>query len=155
MFFKKKKDVKAEKPSLQPIEPPVKLPEEKPSSEKRVEESEERKTKPSFAPLFVKLDKYKSILSTINNLRANLLMLKNSLQILSELEKLREDNLKLISENVKNLERRIAKLDSDFLRPSGFHEQLQEIQDIQSIEGTIIDLKTQIERLRAELERIV
>ena len=82
-------------------------------------------------------------------------MLKNSLQILSELEKLREDNLKLISENVKNLERRIAKLDSDFLRPSGFHEQLQEIQDIQSIEGTIIDLKTQIERLRAELERIV
>ncbi|TAL46742.1 hypothetical protein EPN87_04530 [archaeon] len=107
----------------------------------------------SFAPLFVKLDKYKGLLSAMGYLKTNLVMLRSSLAILKDLDKLRDENLKIVEEGMEKMDKKLATLDSEFLRPSGFREEAHhDVKDVESLEGTIADLKGQIDQLKSELE---
>jgi predicted nucleic acid-binding Zn-ribbon protein len=106
------------------------------------------------AALFVKLDKYKGLLSSMGYLKTSLVMLRSSLTILKDLDKLREENLRLLEEGLEKMEKRLANLDSDFLRPSGFREEAHDVEDVHSLEGTIEDLKSQIEQLKSELGNV-
>lgn len=113
---------------------------------------EETHAERPVAPLFIKLDRYKSILSTISNLKTSIIMLRNNFAILTELDRLREENLKLIQETLEKVENRLMSLDTELIRPSGFREETPEFHDVQTIEATLVDLKGQIEQLKEELE---
>jgi len=114
---------------------------------------EQEEEKPSFAPLFVKIDRYRQILSTINNLRNTLMLLKNNFMILNELEKLKEDNMSLIKETLEKMEKRMSSLDTQFMRPSGFMEDTENVQDL-GTDATLADLSGQVEDLRAQLQSL-
>jgi hypothetical protein len=120
------------------------------------EQAQEKEQSPSFAPLFVKLTRYKQILSTLNYLKMSINLIKNQLAILSELDKLREENIKLLDSTTKRVGERLSTLDSEFMRPSGFMEEIPEMQmqDVESLESTLTDLKSQIEHLKSEVETI-
>jgi hypothetical protein len=116
-------------------------------------EPEMEEERPSFAPLFVKIDRYRQILSTMNYLKNTMMLIKNNFAILSELEKLKEENLKLIENTLDRMEKKILSLDSQFMRPSGFMED-EEVKDAGALDATIADLSGQIEDLKAQLENI-
>jgi len=133
------------------FEESMKLP-ELPAIHVKPEIKEEPK-KP-FAPLFVKIDRYRQILNAMNYLKNTLVMIKNTFAILDELEKLRTENLKLIEEAIDKVDKKLLTLDSEFLRPSGYMEEMVDLHEIQGIEATISDLKNQVRQLKSELNQL-
>jgi len=133
----------------------IETPLEKIEPEKKVVEPEEiiEPEKSSFAPLFVKLDRYKKILNFMNEIKLTMITIRNAFSVLSELDKLRGENLKMIKDALEKLDKRLLSLDSEFLRPTGFHEEfVPDMYTAQSLEGIITDLKSQVEQLKAELK---
>jgi hypothetical protein len=124
----------------------------------KIEEGE----KPSFAPLFIKIDRYRQILSAVGHLKTTMIMIKNSLITLSELDKARDETFKLVQDAIEKLEGRLNSLDQELVRPSGFHDKTTpydatekpQYQDVETIEATIADLKGQIEQLKTELDSV-
>jgi len=136
--------------SLVPEPKPEKKPEPKPEPKPIETKLPER---PSVAPLFIRLEKYKQIIDSIANLKATLVVIKNSLSTLNELDRAKEDAFRLIQDAVMKLDRRINILDQEFIRPPGIGiEERFDFQDIEVVGSTITDLKGQIEQLKTELE---
>lgn len=114
---------------------------------------EEHKEKTSFAPLFVKLDKYKQILNALIELKTTIAAIKNSFTVLNELERLKMESLKMIQSSIDKMDKKLVALDSEFLRPSGFHEEMPpEMYSADSLGGVLNDLRSQIEQLRTEIQ---
>ena len=111
--------------------------------------------KPTFAPLFVKIDKYRSVLNTINDLKTTVIMIKNALALQKEVEGLRDENRRMMEAAINKIDKKIVVLDSEFLRPEGFEEEFPpQIYETEGLEGVVTDLKKQIEGLKSELQTI-
>lgn len=122
---------------------------EVPGEEVRPEEVK----KPAFAPLFVKLDRYRQILYLMNELKTTMVAIKNAFSVLTEVDKLREESSKMIKSAIDKVDKRLVDLDSEFLRPSGFQEEFpSETYSVESLEGIVGNLKEQVNQLKAELE---
>ena len=143
--------------------PPVKVKEisdmlemKAPLAEQKKEYKTKEPSKPTFAPLFVKLTRFKEILSTLKYLKTTVNSIKRQLSVLNKLEKLKEENLNLLNSDIKKVSDQLHKLDSEFTRPSGYIEDIPELQmqDVESLESTIVDLKEQIEQLKSEVETV-
>ncbi len=125
-----------------------------PPVEKKVEKMPERQT---AAPLFVKIDRYKQILGTISGLKTSLVIVKKSLAMLEQIEKLRATTIDVVTQSINKVDQKIGSLDNELLRPTGYHdpgEGTSEYQDARSLESTISDLQEQIEQLRSDLDRM-
>ena len=136
---------------------PEEIPKFAPVEEKKEEEviKPEMQKRPGFAPLFVKIDKYRSILSSISDIKTTLIMIKNAFMIQKEIEGLRDENKKILELAISKLDKKILTLDSEFLRPTGFEEEFpSQIYESGGIEGVVDDLKKQIEGLKTELKTI-
>jgi len=115
-------------------------------------QSGEQKEKSSFAPLFVKLDKYKQILNSLVELKTTIAAMKNAFSVLNELERLKMESLKMIESSIDKMDKKLVSLDSEFLRPSGFHEEMPpELYSSENLGGVLTDLRSQIEQLRSEI----
>jgi len=111
--------------------------------------------KPAFAPLFVKIEKYRNVLSHINDLRTTIIMLKNALSIQKQIEGLRDENRKFLELAINKMDKKIVSLDTEFLRPKGFEEEFTPATyETEGLEGVVSDLKKQIEGLKSELKTI-
>ncbi len=158
LFGRKKreepKEMPAELPSLSLLDQPV-FPIEPPKSQPQIKREPE---KPTVAPLFVKMDRYRQILTTIGNLKTSLMIVKNSLATLKQIEKVRDDTFSIVSDVIEKMDDKLIDLDNNLLRPAGFHESEEtsaEKQDIRSIEATVADLQGQIEQLKSELGKMI
>ena len=145
------------KPGEEKIEEPteeVPIEVEKPvEEEKPIPKTELRK--PAFAPLFVKIDRYKSVLDAINEIKTTIMMLKNALSIQKQIEDLRNENRTLLESAVNKVDKKVLTLDSEFLRPSGYEEEfLPPAYETEGLETVVDDLKEQIESLKSELKTI-
>lgn len=111
--------------------------------------------RPAFAPLFVKIDRYRNILSAMGQIRTSIAMIRNSFATLNELEKARLETLKLIEEAVNKVEAKILSLDSEMLRPTGaLPEAMPEYHDVETVQATVADLQGQIKEMKSELDRM-
>lgn len=107
------------------------------------------------APLFVKIEKYRNVLNTLNDLKTTVLMLKNALVVQKELERTRDENVNLIQSGINKIDKKLLALDAEFLRPRGYIEQLPtHIHESEGLEGAVDNLKSQIDDLKSELETI-
>jgi nucleotidyltransferase/DNA polymerase involved in DNA repair len=151
-FFKKKgeeeikdvediKDVKAEEPVKEIVKTP-----------KKVEPVRQSET----VPLFVKIDKYRNVLSVLNDLKATIFLVKNALTVQRQIEGLVDENRKLIETSLHKIDEKTQVLDLEFTKPRGFEERVFEpsFEEKESLEGVVSDLKKQIDDLRSELKSI-
>lgn len=118
-------------------------PVKKPEREIKVEELRK------VVPLFIKLERYEEVLSTIDELEEVLSLIKNSFSLLEESEKIRTEAVGAIKENIGKIEERIASLNSILLRPYGHEEREYRSEEMKD---TLSTLKSQIEKLRQELQ---
>jgi hypothetical protein len=118
------------------------------------EETEAPEEAAHFAPLFVKIDRYREILNSMNSIKNTLTMIKNTFSVMSELDKLRAENSRVIQEAIDKVDKKILTLDSEFLRPSGFIEDAPELHDIHGLQSTIMDLRSQIDQMKSELREL-
>lgn len=115
--------------------------------------AEEAEEKPIYAPLFVKLNKYRQILNVLGQMKTTIVILRNSFATLDQLEKAKAETLSLMRETVDKLREKIAALDRELIRPAGFRTfEEPEYKEAEAVEATLADLKGQIEQLKAELE---
>jgi len=134
-----------------PHQMPRPMPKEMPVM-KRQEPAPDR---PAFAPLFVKIDRYRNILSAMGQIRTSIAMIRNSFATLNELERARLETLKLIEEAVNKVEAKISSLDSELLRPTGaLPEAMPEYHDVETVQATVADLQGQIKEMKSELDRM-
>lgn len=111
--------------------------------------------RPAFAPLFVKIEKYRNVLSSINDLKTTIIMLKNALYIQRQIEGLRDENRKFLELAINKIDKKIVSLDTEFLKPRGFEEEFPPATyETEGLEGVVDDLKKQIEGLKSELKTI-
>ncbi|MBS3055318.1 MAG: hypothetical protein J4452_02390 [Candidatus Aenigmarchaeota archaeon] len=116
------------------------------------EEPEEKKEPAQSAPLFIKLDRYKSILHQMSEIKMTMLTVKNTLSVINEMDKLKADSMKMIQDAVARVEKKLVALDTEFLKPSGFHEMIPQQMARGDIHNELDALKGQIEALRYEME---
>jgi len=117
------------------------------------EEKMQPQEKPTFAPLFVKIDRYKNILKSMSELKTTLSLMRNSFAVLDQMEQLKVENMKLISNALDKVEKKLIALDAEFLRPSGFHDEMNEQYETESLQGVVSDLQSQIQQLKNEMQR--
>jgi hypothetical protein len=120
----------------------------------RPKKVEEGPKKPESAPLFVKIDRYKIVLDLIAGVKNTINTLKNVIETQKRLEELNNENRNLLEAAINTIDKQVLSLDSEFLRPKGYQEEIQPIQDTEDLEGVVGDLKSQIEGLKAELKSI-
>lgn len=111
---------------------------------------------PTDAPLFVKIDRYRNIISTVGYLKNVIKLMKNSFTILKEVEIVREQTVKSMRETLSKIEQRVNSLDSDMVRPSGVSMEpaVRDQKDVYGVESTVADLRSQISQLKSDLQKI-
>jgi tetrahydromethanopterin S-methyltransferase subunit G len=128
--------------------------------EKPVEKTKEEKVEEETqVPLFVKLDKYKTIVSSLMQLKALLISLKNSLIALEQIEKTRVETFNVIMKNLDKMNEKLSLLEKEVVKPVGFSFGMPAapyapIEEMQSVQASIASLKAQIDQLKAELESV-
>ena len=109
-------------------------------------------TEKEEAPLFVKVEKYQSVLSDIAEIKAFISSMKNLFNVFQELENVRQDSLKMLRATIQRLEKSVIEIDSELLRPKGIVSAGSD--NIQHIEDSLTELQKQLGMLKSELESI-
>ncbi len=118
--------------------------------------------KEKFAPLFVKVEKYRQLLDSMEDLKRLMATIKSALITLNEIGRYREENLKLLETTLQKIESKLISVDSEFLRPPGYVEQMkvpvEEVKEAaiitESLEGTLSEIQNQIQHIKSELQGV-
>jgi len=130
-----------------------------PSPQKAEEEIVGGKEVEAQAPLFIKVEKYKTIVSSLMQLKALLISLKNSLVALGQIERTRMETYNTIAKNLEKINEKIAVLEKELVKPIGFPLESPILtypayEELESVQTSIANLKAQIEQLKAQLESL-
>jgi len=113
-----------------------------------------KQEKTGFAPLFVKIDRYRNILKSLAEIKTTLALMKNAFVMLGEIDKIEDENMNVIANALDKIEKKMSALDAEFLRPSGFEDEMSETYEVESIQGVISDLHSQIRHLKNEIQQV-
>jgi hypothetical protein len=128
-----------------------------PQEEWKPQHDEEQMTDgPVYAPLFVKIDRYRNILSTIASIKTTVVVVKNSMSVLAELDRARQQTMSVVRDAMERIEKRLGNLDTELVRPSGFSANVPQetYSEVQGVESTLAELKGQIAQLKNELQQM-
>jgi DNA-binding transcriptional MerR regulator len=127
---------------------PVKVEEKKEEVEEKKEE-EKKEEKPETPPVFIKVEKYDEIVLELGKVKDSLEEIKTIFVSLNELEKTLKESLNAVQGIVQELEERISKLYSTFLKPYSYVETPAE--GVEDVERILSELKDRIEELKSEM----
>jgi|SRR3989344_3790120 len=151
MFFKKERDRDFENIKdevMEDAEEPRRL-----QPEMRVREEMPTHKDPG-APLFVKVEKYRDLISSVNELKLYLGATRQVFALFNDLEAVRAESLNVLRATVQRLERTITEIDSELLRPRGISMQTEEVAEVNHIENSLGDLHKQLMDLKRELQEL-
>ncbi len=119
-------------------------------------EPEPEMAQPGYAPLFVKIDKYRNILSTLGTIKSSIGLLRNSFATLNEIDKARQQNMVVIQGALDKINKKLESLDAELIRPTGFNTNTsaEDYQDVRNVEATVADLKGQLAQLKSDLQQL-
>ena len=108
------------------------------------------------APLFVKIDKYKEVLTGIQEMKIFLSGLKQIFTVINEIEEMRTQSVNILRATMQRLEKSVVEIDSGLLRPKGvdMRSLTQADPDMHVIEDSLTDLQTQIKDLKKVLHEM-
>jgi chromosome segregation ATPase len=122
------------------------------------EKPKEKGEEETQTPLFIKLDKYKTIVSSLIQLKTLLMSLRNSLTSLEQIEKARMEALNAIIKNLDKISERLSILEKEIVKPIGNLGlpllSYPSYEELQNVEATIANLKAQIEQLKTQLDSL-
>ena len=118
--------------------------------------SEEEMYKSEFAPLFVRIGKYRETLETLENLENYLKGMSKLFELSNELERIRANNLSALSKMYQKASSTASKLYSGLLKPKGLKlEGRRESQvEMEKLDEVISDLNKELTILRDEIDKI-
>ncbi len=107
------------------------------------------------APLFVKLDKYKDILQTMDEMKKFVKGLKDTFNLLNEIEDLKRNAFDIIRTTIQHIEKNLIEVDAEMLRPGAVDMEVEQSgKEISHVEDSVKDLQKQLEMLKRELEEL-
>ena len=106
------------------------------------------------APLFVKVDKYKEILITVNELKLFLSGVKQLFTVFNEIEAIRSDTLNILRANMQRMEKSLTEMDNNLLRPQGMSMHGLGITHTETnyMEDTLTELQRQLAELKRDIQ---
>jgi chromosome segregation ATPase len=150
IFRRKKEEVTPKSTELEEVKKAV-------EGEKPEVEAEPEKLPPepeTYAPLFVKIERYKEVLNLLSEIKTTIVTLKNAFSVINELEKLRSETMKTIQASLNRVDTKVLSLDREFLRPKGYEEELPEHfePEVENLSVIVEDLKSQVEKLKSKIK---
>jgi hypothetical protein len=150
------------------------LEEEVPREEKKIEEIEEIEKKLEgpvevekmkrilsdkrleYAPLFIKIEKYRETLETLENLENYLKGMSKLFDLINELEKIRRMNIEALTKLYHKVMETASKLYSGLIKPKGmrFEGSLVSESEIEKLDSVIKDLNKELVALREEIDKL-
>lgn len=111
--------------------------------------------RPRFAPLFVKIDRYQEVLKTIEDLKSMLLNARDILNVMQQLDKIKQESESLLQKNIQEVVKSIAALDSEFVRPKGVGmEETMPSFKAEKVESYVGELERELQHLRSQLQQM-
>jgi hypothetical protein len=107
-----------------------------------------------FAPIFVKLDKYRGIISELEEMRTFVNSIKQIFSVLADIESSRDDALKVMKAAIQRLEKSMTMIDMGLLKPMGFESFPHGELEVKHIESSLGALQHQLSSMRRELENL-
>jgi aspartate oxidase len=150
----KKKEVEEIKKKVEEGFSSLELEEKIPLPEQEVPQKQTSTPTPSYAPIFIKLEKYESIIRRIERLEELLRDMREILRTNDEVERIRKEIHTLLAKNLQEVSRIVGLLDRDLVRPSiGAHEAYREEEfpqssNVEELEAHVSELKKQLEELK-------
>ena len=136
----------------------IPAPPKKPAAEEKKVEVKEEEFHPEegeFAPLFIKVERYRQVLQNLEELKVFNKNIGRLLQISQELEGIRRDNLATLFKMFQKVNEKIESLYSGLLKPSSLKVPGVEARaEITKLDDVLEDLKKEITILRDEIEKI-
>ena len=142
MFFTRKKNTDVDE-----IRDIMDMPEQVEAEEMPIERE-------AGAPLFVKVDKYREVLRSLQEMKLFVGGVKQTFTVLHEIESIRADALNIMRATVQRLEKSLTQVDTDLLRPKGISLREMGVADteVRHLEESLTDLQKQLAGLRQELQ---
>jgi len=109
-----------------------------------------------FAPLFVKVDKYRETVINIQELKTYLAGMKEIFAVIKDIEELKTSAIDMIEGTINRMDSIIANVESLLLKPPGikFEGYGPGMEDVDKIELSMIELHKEIENLRERLQQM-
>jgi len=108
-----------------------------------------------YAPLFVKVDKYREIVASVREVQSFVSSIKHIFSLLNEAENARNKALDMLKSSVNRLERGISWVDKSLLRPVGFKELPHGELEVRHIEESLSELQRELHSLRREMDQVI
>ena len=106
----------------------------------------------SYAPLFVKVDRYNEIISKLQETKDLLRGVKAAFPLLLEIDQVKKEATESLRINIQKIEKNIAELDSELMRPG--QAKLECPRPVPThIEDSLSQLQSQLSSLRGQLEK--
>lgn len=107
-----------------------------------------------FAPLFVKIDRYKEILQKLEEIKVSLHGMTDVMILLNEIEHIRDSTVKALRQSVTDLTDALIALDSEFVRPQDVEIDVPRSRERTRVESYVSDLQSELAALKKELNKI-
>ena len=149
MLFRKEKKNELEEIKNIMEEKPTEFPGLLPSPEPTFQEVK----RDISAPLFVKVEKYREIISGVQEMKIFISGVRQLFNILNDLESVRGDAIKIMRATLQRLEKGVLEIDTELLRPRGLLAEARG-EEASHIESSLEELQKNLADLRRELEEI-
>lgn len=105
-----------------------------------------------FAPLFVKIDKYRQVLQNMEEVKNTLEDLRDLFTLMSEIDEVKRSGMKELREGISGLADTLLSMDEKFIRPKGTEKMIEEPtsetgKTVQKLRGELKDVKKELDRL--------
>ncbi|MFH7918302.1 MAG: hypothetical protein QW631_03270, partial [Candidatus Aenigmatarchaeota archaeon] len=112
------------------------------------------------APLFVKVEKYREIITIIQEIKTLLAGLRNLFSILEEIDQVKSDTLNTLRITLQRVEKNITQLDANFLRTGS--EEIEKVKETikpkaieaNELEDSLKQLYEELTTMKSEIEKM-
>jgi Asp-tRNA(Asn)/Glu-tRNA(Gln) amidotransferase C subunit len=111
--------------------------------------------RPRFAPLFIKIERYREVLDKMELLKASLLNLRDIIKVSEQLDRLKVEAENLMQKNLREIIKIVTDLDKEFVKPKGFESETSfPTIETEKMGDYIEDLQKELKKLKEHLEKI-
>lgn len=110
---------------------------------------------PKIAPIFVRVDKYKEILSHLQELKSIIKNLESALAVRKTVHKINAESDEVIEKALQKFAESTSMFGKEFVTPRGAEQFAKGVEDKEDVvDGTISQISDEIAKLKQELEKI-